>query len=150
MIVELLTSIYVALADISGKALNAISTYKLTVEEEKRLLELSSEEEKELLAVAYLEAGNQGVEGIALVMCVVLNRVEDVRFPSTVHDVLHAPRQFGTVRYADSVVPNDDTYQAWELVKSGWDESEGALYFSSNGRALGTFVMTYKGHNFYK
>lgn len=116
-----------------------------------------TDDEVLLMRIAYAEAGNQGVEGQALVIRVVLNRIADGTFPSTVYDVIFQPEQFAGA-YADAFniaeIP-DDTKQALELVKSGWDGSQGALYFcrpyEGGWHDLNlTELFTYGDHVFYK
>ena len=51
-----------------------------------------------LYSVVQAEAGNQDLKGCRLVADVVLNRVDDPRFPSTIEEVVYAPGQFSVVR----------------------------------------------------
>ena len=87
-----------------------------------------------LLKIAMAEAEGESVEGKALVMMVVLNRVWSEGFPDTVQEVIFQPRQFSVIadggRYW-TTEPDAGCYEALELVMQGWDESEGALYFES-------------------
>ena len=56
------------------------------------------EGELQLLAcLVYAEAGNQDMNGKKLVADVVLNRVDDPRFPGTITDVIYQPMQFSCV-----------------------------------------------------
>ena len=94
-----------------------------------------SDEERYLLAkLAMSEAGNQDIDGKALVMRVVLNRVSSTEFPDTVKNVIFQKNQFSPVsdgRYFE-IEPNDECYEALDMiVNDGWDESAGALYFES-------------------
>ena len=60
--------------------------------------------------VVHAEAGNQPFEGKAMVVDVILNRVDDERFPSSVEAVISAPRQFTSPwRYAK---PTNEDYLA--------------------------------------
>ncbi len=88
-------------------------------------------EERYLMQIAVAEAEGEGVEGQALIMMVVLNRVNDPRFPNEIGSVILQDGQFTPVKNGrfDKVVPNEDSVKALEMVKSGWDESNGALYF---------------------
>ena len=113
----------------------------------------SAEEEDALLGVAQAEAGNQGVIGQALVMRVVLNRTEDVRFPDSVMGVISEPGQFTTWTNGaiEGAVPTADTESALDLICTGWDESGGALYFDSNGVGFdwAEHLFDYGAHHFY-
>lgn len=51
-----------------------------------------------LAAIVYCEAGNQSYQGKLAVANVVLNRVEDKKFPNTIKGVIYAPRQFSPAR----------------------------------------------------
>lgn len=87
-----------------------------------------------LLKIAMAEAEGESVEGKALVMLVVLNRVWSDEFPGTIEDVVFQPRQFSPVREGGryyTTKPDRECYEALELVAQGWDESYGALYFES-------------------
>ena len=93
-----------------------------------------SEDSEILLKIAMAEAEGESVKGKALVMLVVLNRTWSDEFPDTIEEVVFQPQQFSPVaeggRYY-TTEPNEDCYEALGLIESGWDESEGALYFES-------------------
>lgn len=95
----------------------------------KPLIRNLTEEDKELLRrIAQAESGNQDVIGRALVMLTVLNRVE--KNGDTVRQTIYAPNQF----YTKGMCNGDElTEEALELILSGWDESEGCIYFCSTG-----------------
>ena len=96
------------------------------------VLFFSEEEEELLLKIGMAERGDTGcTECIALVMRTVLNRVEGPKFSSTIRGVLYAQDQFTPVMDGtlESAVPNEDCREALDLVKRGWDESQGALYY---------------------
>ena len=115
-----------------------------------------------LAKIAMAEAEGESTEGKALVMLVVLNRVLSDDFPDTIGEVIFQHKgdsyQFTTVgsgRIYDNE-PNEDCWDAIDLIQSGWDESEGALYFESSkssdtwhSRNL-DLLFTYGGHKFYK
>ena len=88
-----------------------------------------------LLQIAMAEVGcEECVECAALVMRTVLNRVESPKFPNTLQKVIYAEEQFTPVWRTGSfytVNPNDVCVEALELIRSGWDESEGALYYEA-------------------
>ena len=126
-------------------------------------------EEYYLQKIAYAEAGNQGIEGMALVMCVVLNRVRDARFPNNICDVISQSNvnpktgliEYQFSSYVDGVFvsfePNEDTMQALSLIKNGWDESQGCTFFRSCVNDTTTWhdtslelVFQYKDHKFYR
>lgn len=117
-----------------------------------------ADDEAILLQIAMAEAESEGVEGKALVMMVVLNRVWSDDFPDSIEAVVTQEGQFSTVteggRYY-TVTPDEECYEAMELIYSGWDESQGALYFESctGGswhEANLTYLFQYGNHRFYK
>lgn len=91
--------------------------------------------EMHLLAkIAMAEAEGESLEGKVLVMNVVLNRVHSTQFPDTIEEVIFQKHQFTPVSDGrfDKVVPNDECWEALELVRTGYDISNGALYFISD------------------
>lgn len=116
------------------------------------------EDSEMLMKIAMAEAEGESVEGKALVMLVVLNRVWSDAFPDTIEEVIFQPRQFTPAvpggRYY-TTEPDAECYEALELVLSGWDESYGALYFEScagsswHSRNL-EFVFEFGNHKFYR
>ena len=91
------------------------------------------EEEELLLKIGMAERGDTYcTDCIALVMCTVLNRVDTPdKFGSTIKSVLYAEGQFTPVMEwkFEEVEPNYVCKKALDQVKSGWDESQGALYY---------------------
>lgn len=115
-----------------------------------------AEESYLLCKIAMAEAGNQDTEGKALVMLVVLNRVWVDEFPNSIEDVIYQPRQFSPVLEGtfDSVEPDEDCWDALGMVMSGWDESQGALYFESKSNSTWhednlKFLFKHQDHYFY-
>ena len=95
-------------------------------------LELSPEEREMLLKIGMAERGNSGCpECIALVMCTIRNRANSGRFVKSIRSVLFAPEQFTPVMDGSyyKAKPNENCYDALDMVLYGWDESQGALYY---------------------
>lgn len=94
--------------------------------------DFTAEEEQLLLKLGMAERGNiHCSQCVALVMRTVLNRVEGPKFSSTIRGVIYAQDQFtpamdGTL---ETAIPNELCYKALEMIKQGWDESQGALYY---------------------
>lgn len=117
-----------------------------------------NEEEREMLTkIAMAEAEGESTEGKALVILVVLNRVWSDQFPGTIEDVIFQRGQFTPVRDGGrywTTEPNEDCYKALEMVECGWDESLGALYFSSESDCWMSrnteYLFTEGNHNFYR
>lgn len=83
--------------------------------------------------VAYLEAGNQGLLGMRLVVDVILNRVESAKFPNNIHDVIFQPGQFSTARKIDenaNTLISENVRKAVSLEISGKRVDVDSLYFA--------------------
>lgn len=126
--------------------------------EEQETVYLLTEEERYLLAkIAMAEAESEDTEGKALVICVVLNRTSSSVFPDRIEDVLYQKNQFSPIANGrfETVEPDQDCWDALQMVEHGWDESQGALYFE-NGSASGwhrnhlQFLFQYGNHYFYR
>ena len=129
-----------------------------TVENEQ----FTDEEEYLLAKLAMAEAEGEDLKGKAFVMLVVLNRVNNDEFPDTIKEVIFQESN-GTYQFSPigdgrffKQEPSDECYEALELVKTGYDESKGALYFTSikeqstwHSRNL-DFLFEHGGHLFYK
>ena len=111
-----------------------------------------------LCKIAMAEAESEGVEGKALVMLVVLNRVWSEEFPDTIEEVIFQKNQFSPVangRY-DEVEPDKECYEALEMIQfEHWNESQDALYFESKSDSKWhsenlEFLFKYGKHYFYK
>ena len=120
---------------------------------------LSDADKIALQKVALAEAKCDGVKGMALVMKVILNRLDSPKFPNTVMGIITQKNQFTTYyngNYNKAKIC-DESLEALELVLTGWDESYGALYFEHNPNGSKTWqrthlttLFTYKGHTFSK
>ncbi len=92
----------------------------------------TTEEAQMLATLAMAEAEGEDTIGKALVILVVLNRVESDSFPDSIEEVIFQNGQFSPVAAGHrfySVTPNTECWEALEMVENGWDQSEGALYF---------------------
>ena len=64
---------------------------------ESKVNEFTYEESQLLMHLAEAEAGNQGEDGMWLVMSVVMNRVNDSEWPDNITDVIYQKNQFSPV-----------------------------------------------------
>lgn len=110
-----------------------------------QFLNLSFKEMDELEAIAWAEARGEGVEGMALVMNVVINRSR--LSGKSIHEVIYAPHQFYTQGMTYNV--SEDCHKALALVMDGYDESQGALYFCSKGYSKYGEPLFQHGHHFF-
>lgn len=99
----------------------------------------STDDDYLLARIVMAEAEGCNMQTKTLVAMVVLNRVWSEQFPDTIHDVIFEQCGNGTYQFSpigngrwDSVEPNEDCYEAIEIVKqSVYDYSGGALYFEN-------------------
>ena len=102
-------------------------------------------EEMDLLEqIAMSEARGEGSVGMALVMRVVLNR--SLKDGTSIRDTIYKDGAF----YTDGMMPgNDECHEALAMVMDGWDETQGALFFSARGySAYGEPLFQYGNHYF--
>lgn len=114
------------------------------------------EEAQLLMRIAMAEAESEGIEGKALVMAVVLNRVRSKAFPDTVEEVIFQPEQFSPIKDKrfDAAEPDWECHLALaEIEKGSYDECE-ALYFDSAPESWQskncTYLFSSGNHKFYK
>ena len=120
-------------------------------------MDWDSEDAYLLAKIAMAEAEGEDVEGKALVILVVLNRVWSGKFPDSIPEVIFQDGQFSPVSNGrfDRVEPDRDCYEALELIQlNKWDESQGALYFESDGKSNWHrnnlhFLFQHGNHYFY-
>ena len=115
-------------------------------EPEELFLILTFEEQELLEQIAMAEAKGEGSKGMALVMCVVLNRAKHDGL--TIREVIYRPGQF----YTAGMEPgSEECHEALAMVMDGWDESQGALFFNKYGyRADAEPLFQYGNHYFSK
>lgn len=121
------------------------------------------DDDKYLLAkIAMAEAEGESIEGKALVMAVVLNRVKSATFPDTIKEVIYEERN-GTYQFSPlsdgrfyKVEPNNDCWKALELIQRGECKQTDALYFTSSNEDSNwhsrnlEFLFQVGNHKFYK
>jgi spore germination cell wall hydrolase CwlJ-like protein len=113
-------------------------------EPEELFLNLTFEEQELLEQIAMAEAKGEGSKGMALVMCVILNRSE--KEGKSIEDVIFASGQF----YTAGMEPGSDAcHEALAMVMDGWDESEGALFFNRDGYRTGREPLFKYGNHYF-
>ncbi len=124
---------------------------------------LSDEDYEALCRIVHCEAGNQDAVGKILVANVILNRVDNERFPNSVKEVVFQKTgncvQFSPTRKGGSyykLTPTQDTIDCVNRALAGEDYSEGALFFSCKSSSKSWFntklqlVLVHGPHYFYK
>ena len=86
------------------------------------IVELTYEEAQLLMKIAEADAGNQGAEGMWLVMSVVMNRVESPDFPNTIGEVIFQDHQFSSVsdgNFDNVVILTAEAHEALARIEGG-------------------------------
>lgn len=127
-------------------------------EPEKRIqgFEITYDEAQMLMKIAMAESEDDGTVGKAMVMAVVLNRVEDDRFPDSIEEVIFQEHQFSPIsdgRYYDSE-PDVECHLALAEIERGEYDTVDALYFENADASWQASNCIYLGtighHKFYK
>ena len=128
--------------------------------------DLEAQDLEILLRIVEAEAGGEDQEGKLLVANVVLNRVNNVKFPDTVSEVVFQ-RENGVTQFSPvadgkiwEVEISKETWEAVGRALEGEDISQGALYFAARKYADSdkmkwfdenlTFLFQYGGHEFFR
>lgn len=118
--------------------------------------EFSYEEAQMLMRIAQAEAGNQGTEGMKLIMSVVLNRVADEAFPDTIKKVIFQDHQFQPVQNGMyySVELSPEVHMALADIERGQPLDNQIVAFEVLGNSsldkYFDYAYTVGDHNFYK
>lgn len=109
--------------------------------EKEMKYKLSDKDYDSLLRIVEAEAGGEDADGKLLVANVVLNRVNNAKFPDTVTEVIMQKGQ-GAAQFTptvdgrfQNVAVSEETYEAVERALYGEDISQGALYFCARQKA---------------
>lgn len=122
-------------------------------------LEISVEDADLLMRLARSEAGDKGVDAQLLVMCVVMNRLNDPQFPNSIYEIIYDDNQFSVVGTSSFIKAdvNADTHMALARLEMNEDISQGALYFESSSNSNRSwhslnreFLFEKYGQRFYK
>jgi len=105
---------------------------------------LVSKEEVELLSrVIYGEARGEDFLGQVAVGAVVLNRVNDPRFPKTIKGVIYESGAFTAVDDRQiHLTPDDQAYKAAEAALSGLDPTNGAIFYYNPRTATDKWIKS--------
>lgn len=103
-----------------------------------------TKEDVELLArVIYAEARGEDFEGQVAVGAVVLNRLEDSRFPKTVHSVIYQQGAFTAVLDKQiHLTPDEAAFRAAEAALAGKDPTGGAIYYFNPKTATDRWIKS--------
>lgn len=98
----------------------------------------------ELLAkLIHGEARGEPYKGMVAVGAVVLNRVDDSRFPSTIAGVIYQAGAFDAVSDGQiNMTPSTSAYNAARDALNGWDPSGGAIYYFNPATATNKWIWS--------
>ena len=126
------------------------------------VLSFSDQDYEVLKRIVEAEAGGCDMQGRILVANVILNRVRDAEFPSTITDVVYQRSQFSPVSDGrlNSCSVSEKTVEAVNRALSGEDYSQGALFFMNRIRSRSsnvswfdrhlTYLFQHEKHEFFK
>lgn len=123
------------------------------VEDRVRIEKTNREAEIHYLArCVEAEAGNQGLLGKRYVVDVILNRVDDERFPDTIRGVIDEKNQFEVTSNGmiESVYPTEETMRAIELEMNERTDCEILYFRTEHYHSFGTPCFQYNDHYFSK
>lgn len=116
---------------------------------------MTDAEKKMLMKVAQAEAGNQGIDGMWLVMSVVMNRVGSRSFPDSIEEVIFQKGAFSSVtdgRYEEQVILSYEVTEALGMILDG-EVAESIVAFEIKDSDVlekwFEYAFTFRDHNFY-
>lgn len=100
----------------------------------------------ELLArIIHAEAGSEPYTGKVAVGAVIMNRVQNPKFPSSIAGVVYQPHAFESVSNGLYTKPaSKASRKAAQDAISGWDPSGGALYFFNPAKTRNAWIWARK------
>lgn len=112
------------------------------------VISFSDQDYEVLKRIVEAEAGGCDMQGRILVANVILNRVRDAEFPSTITGVVYQRSQFSPVSDGrlNSCSVSGKTVEAVNRALAGEDYSHGALFFMNRLRSHSSNVNWFDGH----
>lgn len=105
----------------------------------------SSNDVTVLAKMIHGEARGESYIGKVAVGAVILNRVEDKKFPDSVYSVCFQPGAFDAVRDGQYyMTPDEDSMNAAKAAINGWDPTYGALYYWNPDTATSKWIWSRK------
>ena len=113
------------------------------------------QEDREILCkVAMAEGGNQGEDGMWLIMSVVMNRVEDPDYPDSIQDVIYQKYQFTSILdgRAEKIEPSEECMRAVQRIENGEIAPEIIGFETTDSSVLNKYfnpAFDYRDHRFF-
>lgn len=116
-------------------------------EKTKEVMSLNDDQLKLLSKLVAAEARGESYEGQVAVAAVVLNRVQDSRFPDSIEGVIYQKNAFSVVKdgYID-IQPTEESYNAVKEALYGNDPTNDAIYFWNPDISTCTWINTLNPH----
>ncbi|HOJ09876.1 MAG TPA: spore cortex-lytic enzyme [Clostridiales bacterium] len=104
----------------------------------------SSNKDTNILArIIHGEARGEPYTGKVAVGAVILNRVRDSRFPSTIAGVIYQPGAFDAVADGQiNIEPDSSSYKAAQDALNGWDPTYGCIYYWNPATATSSWIWS--------
>ena len=107
----------------------------------------SNSDEYLLARCVYAEARGEPYTGQVAVAAVVLNRVRSSSFPNTISGVIYQSGAFTCVADGQiNLTPNDSAFKAVRDAMSGWDPTNGCLYYYNPATATSKWIWSREVH----
>ena len=117
---------------------------------------LYTQEDADLIKrVAMAEAGTEGPDGLWMVCSVIVNRLNDDAYPSTVKGVIYQKNAFSSIHdgnFAKVSEISDECEEAWQRIESGDVCPEIIAFETIESNALDRWfseAFTFRHHRFY-
>ena len=118
-----------------------------TNEDKKEVISLSDDQLYLLSKVVAAEARGESYQGQVAVAAVVLNRVQDSRFPDSIEDVIYQKNAFSVVKNGSiNVQPTEESYKAAKDALYGNDPTNDAIYFWNPDISTCNWINTLNPH----
>ena len=136
-----------SIKDYSTLANNTQQTKEAETEECQQVMNLSDEQINLLSKLVAAEARGESYEGQVAVAAVVLNRVQDSRFPDSIEGVIYQKNAFSVVR--NGYIKAERTEESDKAVKDalyGNDPTNNAIYFWNPDISTCNWINTLNPH----
>jgi len=126
----------------NNKGVPAIQT-KSATQQKREVISITSDELLLLSKLITGEARGESYEGQVAVAAVVINRVQDSRFPNSIKDVIYQKSAFSVVKDGSiNMQPNESAYKAAQEALYGLDPTDKAVYFWNPDIATCQWIRT--------
>ena len=118
-----------------------------TNEDKKEVISLSDDQLYLLSKLVAAEARGESYQGQVAVAAVVLNRVQDSRFPDSIEDVIYQKNAFSVVKNGSiNVQPTEESYKDAKDALYGNDPTNDAIYFWNPDISTCSWINTLDPH----